>query len=140
MTTESPYGLPVRSGAVPAPGAPRDGATGNLGAIIHRIEEAIDEETASIRSDVGFDIVASNARKGRHLYDLTRAIRAYAGAVPAQFEEPLTRLRAKLARNEAAIRAHMEAVSEVAGLIREAIERSEADGTYSTGAFGKAVP
>jgi hypothetical protein len=134
--SEAFYGLPGPVAQPVAGPAQRPAAPVNLAALLQKIEEAIDDETSSIRSDVDFDIKASNARKSRHLYDLTRAIRACSGAVPAQFEEPLIRLRSKLARNEAAIRAHMDAVGEVAGLIQEAIRRSEADGTYSSAEFG----
>jgi len=47
------------------------------------------------------------------------------------------RLRDKLARNEAVIGAHLSAVAEVAALMQEAIQRAEADGTYSADAFGR---
>ena len=33
------------------------------------------EETAAIRTDIGFDIKASNARKSRYLYEITRAMK-----------------------------------------------------------------
>ena len=46
------------------------------------------------------------------------------------------RLRDKLATNEAAILAHLNAVNEVATLMQNAIQRSETDGTYSAGEFG----
>ena len=49
----------------------------------------------------------------------------------------VVRLRDKLARNEAAIRAHLNAVNEVATIIQSAIQRSETDGTYSAGEFGR---
>lgn len=126
--------LPARMSEPPRPPA----APANLGAIIQRIEEAIEAETQSIRTDVRFDIKESNARKSRHLYDLTRAMKGLGGELPAHYGEALTRLRAKLARNEAAISAHLSAVGEVAALIQEAIRRSEADGTYSSGEFGRA--
>ena len=48
----------------------------------------------------------------------------------------MTRLRQKLAKNEAAILAHLSAVNEVASLLRHAIQRAETDGTYSAGEFG----
>ncbi|TGV74543.1 hypothetical protein EN801_040020, partial [Mesorhizobium sp. M00.F.Ca.ET.158.01.1.1] len=54
-----------------------------------------------------------------------------------QHREGLTRLRQKLAKNEAAILAHLSAVNEVAGLLRSAIQRAETDGTYSAGEFGR---
>jgi hypothetical protein len=127
--------LPART---VAPDAPIPFARpGNLAAIIGRIEEAVDEETAGIRTGTGFDLKASNARKSRYLYELTRAMK---GANEIEFLEQhrdgLTRLRQKLAKNEAAILAHLNAVNEVANLLKNAIQRAEADGTYSAGEFG----
>jgi hypothetical protein len=110
--------------------------SGSLGTIIARIEEAIEAETAAIRTDVNFDLKASNARKSRHLYDLNRAVRDVgAGALEAHRPD-IARLRDKLADNESAIKAHLSAVNEVARLLQDAIERSEDDGTYSTRTFG----
>ncbi|MFK0687815.1 hypothetical protein ACFX5Q_06360 [Mesorhizobium sp. IMUNJ 23033] len=127
--------LPARTVAPDAPIA--FARPGNLAAIIGRIEEAVEEETAGIRTGTGFDLKASNARKSRYLYELTRAIK---GGNEIEFleqhREGLTRLRQKLARNEAAILAHLNAVNEVAGLLKNAIQRAEADGTYSAGEFG----
>ncbi len=121
------------------PGAARQAAGLGLGAIIARIEETIDTETASIRTDAKFDIRASNARKSRHLYELNKALKgARSPEFLEQYREQITRLRAKLASNEAAIKAHLSAVTEVAGLLRDAISRAEADGTYSSEAFGPA--
>lgn len=112
---------------------------GNLSAILERIEKAIEEETAGIRSEPRFDIKASNARKSRHLYELSRAMDGVgAAALAAEQKEGIIRLRKKLVENEAVLRAHLAAVGEVAGLIQDAIERSEADGTYSAFEFGKA--
>ena len=109
----------------------------NLGALILRIEEAISEETAAIRTDVHFDIKASNARKSRYLYELTRALKgAREGAVPVEHRDGLVRLRDRLADNEAAIRAHLSAVNEVATMMQNVIQRAENDGTYSAGEFG----
>lgn len=128
--------LPARTIATEAPAAAR---SGNLAAIIGRIEEAVDEETAGIRSGLSYDLKASNARKSRYLYELTRAMK---GANEIEFleqhREGLLRLRQKLARNEAAILAHLNAVNEVATLLKSAIQRADADGTYSAGEFGYA--
>jgi hypothetical protein len=127
----APPSQPVRSGSSEA--AP----SGNLAAIIGRIEEAIDEETTGIRTEPGFDIKASNARKSRHLYELTRAMKGIAETdVLAAHGAGLKRLRGKLAANEAAILAHLNAVNEVAKLMQNAIQQAEADGTYSAGEFG----
>ena len=109
---------------------------GNLAAIIGRIEAAVEEETAGIRSDTGYDLKASNARKSRYLYELTRAMKGGSEAeFMAQHREGLMRLRQKLAKNEAAILAHLNAVNEVANLLKNAIQRAETDGTYSAGEF-----
>ena len=129
--------LPARTGAPEAPIA--SARPGNLAAIIGRIEEAVEEETIGIRSGTDYDLKASNARKSRYLYELTRALK---GANEVEFleqhREGLARLRQKLARNEAAILAHLNAVNEVATLLKNAIQRAEADGTYSAGEFGYA--
>jgi hypothetical protein len=121
---------------VPAeqPSPPRPAA---LSAIIGRIEEAIEQETAAIRSDPGFDIKASNARKSRHLYELNRAMKGLSQAtVLSEHRDALLRLRGKLSENEKALRAHLSAVAEVASLIRDAIQQADTDGTYSAREFG----
>ncbi|RUT81909.1 MULTISPECIES: hypothetical protein [unclassified Mesorhizobium] len=133
--SESTPNLPARTTASesPIPFA----RPGNLAAIIGRIEEVVEEETAGIRNATNYDLKASNARKSRYLYELTRAMK---GGSEAEFleqhREGLTRLRQKLAKNEAAILAHLSAVNEVASLLRHAIQRAETDGTYSAGEFG----
>lgn len=114
--------------------------TTGLMTIIERIEQAIDEETAAIRTDVHYDVAASNIRKSRHLYDLTRAMKVHGVAeLPRSAEAGLARLREKLAINQAAIAAHLSAVTEVAALMQGAIQRAEADGTYSAATFGRGI-
>lgn len=113
-------------------------ASVSLRAIIGRIEEAVDAETAAIRVDVKFDIAQSNMRKSRHLYELNRAMRGLTVEdLGPNAQRDLERLRSKLEINETAILAHLNAVKEVAGLIQDAIERAETDGTYSAGQFGR---
>jgi hypothetical protein len=112
---------------------------GSITAIIDRIEEAIETETSSIKSDPAFDIKASNARKSRYLYELNRAMKGMAQRDFVEIHrEGIVRLKAKLVANEAAILAHLSAVTEVAAIIQSAIERAETDGTYSTTAFQRA--
>jgi len=118
--------------------APRSASQAGLASIVSRIEQAVEEETVGIRTDTSFDIKASNARKSRYLYELSRAVKNAGGAqLPEEQREAIVRLREKLARNEAAILAHLSAVNEVATLIQGAIQRAEADGTYSAGEFGR---
>lgn len=109
----------------------------SLAIIIGRIEDAVEAETHGLRTDRQFDLQSSNARKSRYLYELTRAMKGVGEAdFIAEHRDGIRRLREKLARNEAAIRAHLNAVSEVAMLMQNAIRHAEADGTYSAGEFG----
>ncbi|MEX0955112.1 MAG: hypothetical protein WDZ83_07870 [Rhizobiaceae bacterium] len=112
--------------------------SGNIPAIIRRIEEAVDAETAAIRTDVNFDLKASNTRKSRYLYELNRATRGLdMQLVGSEIRTGLTRLRKKLEENEQAILAHLNAVKEVASMLQTAIQHAENDGTYSAHQFSK---
>jgi len=134
----SQFGLPGQGLAVrPTISEPVQQHAANLGMLIGRIEEAVDEETTSIRTDINFDIKASNMRKSRFLYELTRALKGTdEAAPPVEYRTDLERLRGKLATNEAAIRAHLNAVNEIATLMQNTIQHAEADGTYSAAEFG----
>ncbi|WP_028032480.1 hypothetical protein [Chelativorans sp. J32] len=105
--------------------------------LLQRIERSIEAETVALRADPRFDIKASNARKSRHLHELTKAFKNIGEAdLGADHRAAMLRLRTKLAANEAAIRAHLSAVGEVAAMLQDAIQRSQADGTYSVREFG----
>jgi hypothetical protein len=110
----------------------------SLLSLIARIEENIDAETAALRADPRFDIRASNARKSRHLHELSRAFKSLKeDDLGAEHRVAMSSLRDKLATNEAAIQAHLSAVAEIATLLQDAIQRAQADGTYSTREFGQ---
>ncbi|MGQ2906924.1 MAG: hypothetical protein ACT6QU_03105 [Aliihoeflea sp.] len=131
MTSFSAPALQPTTARARATAAPAD-----LGTILARIEEAVETETTAIRTDMNFDIAASNARKSRHLYDLTRAIRGQDdAALVATYRPAIERLRDKLAVNQGVIVAHLEAVTEVATLVKTALQDAEADGTYSQAEF-----
>lgn len=111
---------------------------GSIPALIRRIEEVVESETAAIRTDANFDLKASNARKSRYLYELNRATRGLEVAqLGPDTRDGLARLRQKLEINEQAILAHMNAVKEVAAMLQNAIQHAENDGTYSAQQFGK---
>lgn len=121
-----------------APQNPPVAQNGSLLTLIRRIQEAVDEETDGIRANVDFDVAASNARKSRYLYDLNRASRGMAETLLRdEHREALAGLKRSLALNEQAILAHLNAVREVADIIRNAIRRAEADGTYSASEFSR---
>lgn len=133
MTDYSPQSLQ----AFAAPTASSQMRPINMSSMLGRIEEAVEEETIGIRTDMGFDIKASNARKSRYLYELTRAMKGVGEtSFLAEHRDGLKRLRETLARNEEAIRAHLNAVNEVATLMQNAIRNAETDGTYSSHEFG----
>jgi hypothetical protein len=131
--------LMERETAASVAGRPADAAhASSIPAIIRRIEEAVDSETAAIRTDVNFDLKASNTRKSRYLYELNRATRGLnADHVTVETRNSLSRLREKLEINEQAILAHLNAVKEVATMLQTAIQHAENDGTYSETQFGK---
>jgi hypothetical protein len=121
---------------LPAP-RPVGASPGNIAAIIVRTEEAVEDETRGIGRDPRFDVAASNLRKSRCLYELSRAVKGLQPAdLGADARAGFARLREKLARNERAIKAHLEAVGEVAALLQSAIAAAQSDGTYGAGEFG----
>lgn len=136
MTEPTNNNLPARQAtAAPALSV----RLGSLPAIISRISQAVEEETAAIRAGADYDLKSSNARKSRYLYELTRATKGIADAEAlAQYRDDIEQLRQTLASNETVIRAHMSAVGEVAGLMQDVLQRAEADGTYSALEFGRA--
>ncbi len=123
--------LPARAGVAEPVSRP-----GNLATLLGRIEQAVEEETTAIRVDTSYDLKASNARKSRYLYELNRAMKSTPAEFLNEHRNGLLRLREKLAKNEAAILAHLNAVNEVATLLKDTIQKAEADGTYSAGEFG----
>lgn len=137
MSEYSAYSQNLAPRPQPSSMTAAQGRPANIAAILGRIEEAVDEETAQIRTDLKFDLKASTARKSRCLYELSRAVKGISEAdFLAEHSDGLKRLRGKLARNEAVLKAHLSAVGEVASLLQNTIQQAEADGTYSAGAFG----
>lgn len=124
--------------AVPRPALETGPNPGGLLSLIRRIHEAVENETTAIRTDLNFDVAASNARKSRYLYDLNKAARGVPeGALGDEHRDALTKLKRALSVNEQAILAHLNAVREVADLIQRAIHGAETDGTYSAHEFGR---
>ena len=127
--------MPVR--IVDRPAGP---GSSSISTILARLEEAVEDETSGLRADPRYDLRASNARKSRHLYELSRAMKSMASSdLGAQHREALQRLRSRLDENEMVLKAHLSAVGEVADLLQDVIERHEADGTYSSATPRQAV-
>lgn len=104
--------------------------------VLSRLEAVIDAENAEIGVNPDFDLARSNAIKSRCLYDMTML---FNGTRPSDLEaahrDHLESVRAKLAINNLKVKAHMEAVRDIAEMIKETVAAWEADGTYSEDQF-----
>jgi hypothetical protein len=99
---------------------------------IERLTATIDEETDRLESRAQVDFDSFSQRKNRGLLELTRVMRQAQGVeFDPRVVAHLTRLRASLVRNQAALQMHLDAVREVAAIIAKSIQEVESDGTYS---------
>ena len=107
-----------------------------INGVLTRLEAVIDMENAALGKDPKFDLKQSNALKSRCLYDMTVLFR---GIAPTDLSETQQRLlknvKSKLDINGTKVRVHMEAVQGIADMIKETVNASEADGTYSEDQF-----
>lgn len=123
--------LPADDAEQPSPGQWLGTNTSTLNAI-ERLRATIDKETEGLESRTPVDFDAFSQRKNRGLLELTRAMRLTQGAeIDPRVVPHLTVLRASLARNQAALQMHLDAVREVSSIIARSIQEVESDGTYS---------
>ncbi|MCL4766653.1 MAG: hypothetical protein KJZ80_10505 [Hyphomicrobiaceae bacterium] len=103
-----------------------------IGRVVRRLEEIVEEETATLRKGAAADLRPFNARKGQGLLDLSRALRQLDGReLDPGTIEGLRALRSALEANRAVLSVHLQAVREIAGVVTEAIREAESDGTYA---------
>jgi hypothetical protein len=108
------------------------GTNSNMLNAIERLTTTIDEETDRLESRTQVDFNSFSERKNRGLLELTRVMRQTQGVeFDPRVVAYLTRLRASLVRNQAALQMHLDAVREVAAIIAKSIQEVESDGTYS---------
>jgi hypothetical protein len=104
--------------------------------VLSRLEAVIDAENAAIGQDPDFDVSRSNSIKSRCLYEMTML---FNGIRPDDLEpahkQHLETVREKLKINNIKVKAHMEAVRDIAEMIKETVAAWEADGTYSEDQF-----
>ncbi len=104
--------------------------------VLSRIEAVIDAENAAIGSNPNFDLVRSNSIKSRCLYDMTVLFNGVRpGDLEPEHQTHLETVRSKLKINNLKLKAHMEAVRDIAEMIKETVSAWEADGTYSEDQF-----
>ncbi|MGY3606576.1 MULTISPECIES: hypothetical protein [unclassified Bradyrhizobium] len=108
------------------------GTNSNALNAIERLTATIEEETDKLENRTQVDFDSFSQRKNRGLLELTRAMRVTQGIeFDPRVVAHLTRLRASLVRNQAALQMHLDAVREVSAIIAKSIQEVESDGTYS---------
>jgi len=121
-----------RTNANRAAGQDSDAARHNVFSVIARIEGYLDDETEALSKSFHFDFKSSNDRKSQGLLDLNQALRRLQQSdVNDDLRLRLAAFREKLAVNLRLIRLHLNAVKEIAGMLSDAIQNAESDGTYS---------
>lgn len=115
-----------------APPAARGQAVAALVGAVDRLEQAITLETETLRANKPADLKAFNHRKSHGLLEVSRGMRALAGGPPDEsIRHRLVSLRGKLDENRAVLSLHLRAMQEISGIIAQAMEEAESDGTYS---------
>ena len=130
------------TGPTGAPPRPEDkgGINNILEKAVQRLEETVEQETASLRSRAPTDFNEFNARKSQGLLELDRALRMLGKAQPSEeVKNQLRSLRQKLEANRNVLQIHLDAVRDVTGLIADALRNADSDGTYS-GSFRSKGP
>jgi len=135
VENESTLSQPVIEEAATMPeNSQQDRFMQKLLAAIRQLSEVIDGETQALISHNNIDFNNIKARKARSLHILTQLLDDM-GQIPLRdlvtaSLEPLRQLNDKLARNEAVLQTHMEAMSELVEMINLAAHAQETDGTY----------
>lgn len=107
-----------------------------INGVLARLEAVIDAENMAIGTDPDFDLARSNSIKSRCLYDMTMLFNNRRPvALDPEHKAHLETVRAKLQINHQKVKAHMEAVHDIAEMIKDTVAAAEADGTYSEDQF-----
>jgi hypothetical protein len=131
-SSEVPVLTPAQQARPAAVRAVTPAAGHALLAVIERLEQVLDQETASLKENRPGSLADFNARKSHGLLELMRGVRlldqaSLDPALVARFHV----LRAKLDRNLAELKMHIDAVQEISAMMAGAMRDAESDGTYS---------
>ena len=103
----------------------------HLKTLFARVRATIEAETRSLKENPGGDLVVANARKNRCLYELNLVSRELPRfRADHELMDELRALGRKVAENEAALRARIQATKDVISILGDAISHAESDGTY----------
>lgn len=104
--------------------------------VLGRLEVLLDIENSKIGKDLEFDIAASSTQKSRCLYEITTLLQnCQSDEIRAEHQAQLSSVQEKLAINKRKLETHMEAVRDIANMLKDAVHSAEDDGTYSMGQF-----
>lgn len=104
--------------------------------VLGRLEALLDLENSKIGKDLEFDIAASSTQKSRCLYEITTLLQnCQSDDIRAEHQTQLGAVQEKLATNKRKLETHMEAVRDIANMLKDAVHTAEDDGTYSMGQF-----
>jgi hypothetical protein len=111
----------------------RDKQMTDFARVVSQLGNLIEEETSALRNGNRSALAGFNYRKGHGFLEFTRAIN---GLGPNAAGDPgiaamMTDLRAKLEKNQNALKVHLDAVQAVAAVLSNAIRDCDSDGTYS---------
>ena len=100
--------------------------------VLDRLEQALDDETAALKTRTAADFVAFSHRKRQGLLELSRSLPHLAGGeYGAAASARLAGLNDKLEQNRSALDVQLRAVREVSAIIERSMRDAESDGTYS---------
>lgn len=109
----------------------QSGEAQSIAKIIDGLLSCIRQESAALKTNVRFDLPASNARKSRLLYELSRAASGMgAPEVSPELGGQLKILRSELAANAVLVKGHVSAVREISDMMIDLMRKDETDGTY----------
>lgn len=99
---------------------------------IGRLEDVVEQETATLTAGATPSFEDMNYRKSHGLLELTRAMRLVdPTSISEDLRERLQTFRDQLERNRTLLKTHLDATREISAILTAAIRDSESDGTYS---------
>lgn len=114
---------------------PRAGAANReviIEGCLARLEQVLAEEKSALREPTAGALRSVNERKSAILLELDRASRTLGdSSVSPQLLEQISNARKLLQESLDGIKLHLTAINEIMRVIRQSVERSEADGTYT---------
>lgn len=104
---------------------------------INRLEGILAGETEALRSGRRIDLSEVTNCKNQSLLEMTRISRGLdPSAVTPVLRERLGTLKNRLEENSRVLTLHMEAASEISGIIAQSLKDAESDGTYGSSISG----